>query len=267
MFSPTRTALYVAIGAMALAAGEASAGCKYIPNPPGSLVCASWIKGSEVCNVDTLGDATLISGTCSITGFDFFDGAEGASGTTGAYCASGDLPPGYLTCGSKSKKGGGVTTLLSPFTIGGSAPKGKAKGHCKHGEKHLGKHVGHDDACIPDITLPPGSDPDSFSADLGGISCSGSGDTIHCTASATVLPPPGSMCESGPVLDFTAQKFLATVEACLDGGEGAECDTFYEACTLNASATAYDCVHISGDFDGDGAQFPGPFDEGCGETD
>jgi len=89
MFSPTRTALYVAISAMALAANEANAGCKIIS---GSRVCASWIIGSEICQVtfDTEVsnvDPNDVSITCSITGVD-----ENS-------CPSGELPPGDLTCG------------------------------------------------------------------------------------------------------------------------------------------------------------------------
>ena len=83
MFSPTRTALYIAIGAMAFAAGEANAGCKYIPNPPGSLVCAAWITGSEICNVVTDVDATLVSETCSITGFNFIVRCGSGDGNDG----------------------------------------------------------------------------------------------------------------------------------------------------------------------------------------
>src|ERR1700694_2587313 len=93
MFSPTRTALCIAIGAMAFAANEANAGCKRIPAPNGTLVCASWIPGSEICQVkfdSAPPNDQFATVQCSITGFGF-NGDQ--------VCATGTLPPGTLICG------------------------------------------------------------------------------------------------------------------------------------------------------------------------
>ncbi len=275
MFSPARTALYVAIGAMAFAAGEANAGCKYIPNPPGSLVCAAWIKGSEVCDITSSGDTPLLSATCSITGANFFDGAEGASGTSGAYCASGALPPGL--CESASD--------LIVFSSTASTSKGKDKDKDKNKPKkpkkckpkHHGKHdgwnngnhngwnggnhngwnggnhfVGNHGSWDDTIHNHSGNDKDRDSCDdiiVPGdevflteeastpVCDETSPGVFECTASAVILPPEGSMCTDGqPAVDFTASAMLAVMEACVDGGEGQVCDFTYDYCTVDPNA-------------------------------
>ena len=79
MFSPTRTALFIAIGAISLAANEANAGCRTLAS--GAQLCASWIPGSVICNA-------------TASGFPPGDGAEGQ-------CWVEDFPnnptPGVLT--------------------------------------------------------------------------------------------------------------------------------------------------------------------------
>ena len=88
MFNPTRTALYVAIGAMALAAGEANAGCKLVS---GTKVCAAWIPGSEICQVSIDSGTNLASNvhvSCTVEGADQYG------------CPTGQLPPGTLACGT-----------------------------------------------------------------------------------------------------------------------------------------------------------------------
>lgn len=277
MFNARRTALYVALGAMGLAAGGANAGCRYIPNPPGSLVCASWISGSEICDILLTGINTpdpaveLTSATCNVTGFNFFDGAEGSLNSSGIFCASGDLPPGNLVCGSKPKKNAPTettTTLVTPFTIGGPAPTGTGKGPCKHvNDPTPGNAYGHfNHDCVPDIIFPSGyTGPfDTFSADAtGSIECTGAGNTLKCTASAEIVPPAGSMCQNGgTVLDFTATQMLAYVDFCVLTSTGEQCGTIFDACTLQGDGT-YNCIDIS-----DQPEFgPDPLSSSCGEVD
>lgn len=89
MFTPTRTALCIALGAMAVAASDANAGCKLIS---GTKVCASWIKGSEICNV-------------RVTGIPPGDGGEGSQ----VSCAVGEFDSslvGTLFCGPPSPPAG-----------------------------------------------------------------------------------------------------------------------------------------------------------------
>lgn len=253
MFSPRRTALYLAIGAMALAAGEASAGCKSIS---GSLVCATWIKGSEICDITSTGGPELVSATCTITGVNIVDGGEGD-----IYCASGALPPGECTPGESE----GLTSFSSSAKVGGSSkfkaekkkPKKPKKCKPKHHGKHDGKHHGHDDSCV-DLEVPGdspfltevASPPECEETSIGsGI--------FDCTATAEIFPPEGSTCSNGePAADFTASEMLAIVEACVDNGDGVDCDTIYDYCTLTGNT--YDCTDIS-------FQYPAPDDPYCSE--
>lgn len=248
MFNPKRTALYLAIGAMALAAGEASAGCKVIS---GSTVCASWIKGSEVCDITSSGFDELVSATCSVTGVNFVDGAEGASGTDGAYCASGELPPGLCTP-AESAFAASFSSSSSISAKHKAEKKKKKPKKCKPKPKHHGKHDGkghgHDDFCV-DLVVPGGdpylseeaSTPVCGAPDINGV--------VECTASAEIFPPEGSTCSNGePAGDFTASEMLAIVEACVDTGYGEVCGKIYEYCTVNPTdpdGTAYDCVDIT----------------------
>ncbi len=255
MFSPKRTALYLAVSAMAFAAGEASAGCKYIPNPPGSLVCAAWIKGSEVCQITTTGQTTgsvLVSGTCSITGDIFIDGAEGASGTTGAFCASGAYPPGFCTPGKPAP----TETAFSSNITKGAAPSGAAPASAHAPQPCLPPpsrptKAGPLNQCLPGIIVPGG---DGFlDEDLSTPVCHPDAldsSLTDCSASAEILPPAGSTCPNGkPAVDFTASAMLAIVEVTVCSGTSS-CDTekIYEFCTVDPTApdgTPYTCVDIS----------------------
>jgi hypothetical protein len=244
MFSPTRTALYLAIGAMAFAANEANAGCKRIPAPNGTLVCASWIPGSEICQVKfdhappDDPDATV---RCSITGFRFI-------GEGNQVCLTGTLPPGTLICGEPPPP---TTPTLGLTTA--STPAGPKEGEgndndndngdvCDgHGHGHGDGHGDNegDAACfsgvpviIPDTTI--------FFSDVVHAECDKHG---ICRATAEVLPPDG-----GPVIDFTADEFLGITETCNSGTPGGEgCPggrTLYQRCTLNGDT--YDCTVLDG---------------------
>ena len=202
MFSPTRTALYEAISAMALAANEANAGCKVIS---GSYICAAWITGSEICNVKFGGlpNETGDTITCDVFGDSTFNGQ---------FCITGQLPPGTLVCGPPPILGAPqITTTVNTASTTNT--------HDKHFCKHDGKVVGHSDgncdpADIPGILFLSGS---------AIATCDAQGT---CTASATVNPPSGSLCDNGgPVLNFTADHFLGEVtarSAAFSGFDGAE---------------------------------------------
>jgi len=255
MLSPKRTALYLAIGAMAFAAGEASAGCKYIS---GSYVCASWIKGSEVCEIATTGGGALQSATCSVTGVNTFV-VDGGEGPQNVYCASGALPPGLCESGSGGSLFSSVSSNISA-AAGATPKKPKKEKECKskHKDKN-GKHKGHDDSCA-DIIVP--GDEIFLSAEATDPVCTPDGfGGFNCTASAEILPPPGSTCSNGePAIDFTASEMLAIVEACVDDGYGGQiCDKTYDYCTVDPLApdgTPYDCVDIS-------FQYPDPEAASC----
>src|ERR1700694_6088358 len=117
MFSPTRTALCIAIGAMAFAANEPNAACKRIPAPNGTLVCASWIPGSEICQVkfdSAPPNDQFATVQCSITGF-------GLNGDQVCLPVPPTLPPGTLICGEPPP-------LTAP-TLGLSTAKTNARPH------------------------------------------------------------------------------------------------------------------------------------------
>ncbi len=235
MFSPTRTALYVAIGAMALAANEANAGCKLIG---GTYVCASWITGSEICQVvydtqTTNPNPANVSIECSVEGA-IVTPTEGG----GVFvCTTGQLPPGTLTCGP----GLSATTSssLSSFSMTAAATTGTgiAKNECKHGND-VGAD-GHTDLSCFDSSLGifPPPPPGGLSAFATDIKCDQQG---ICTGSAEVNPPAGSTCNAngGPVINFTADQFVGTVDAC----SGESCRTLSQLCTRNGEK--YDCTTI-----------------------
>ena len=123
MFSPTRTALFVAIAAMGLAANEASAGCR-ITN--GVKFCASWIPGSEICQLD-------------VTGLAPGDGGEGASLSCEVDAVNGSLT-GSVFCGPT----GGTGDCRHHFN-------GVGTGHTTNAG-----NPGHQGDCqeIPNVSLP-----------------------------------------------------------------------------------------------------------------
>jgi hypothetical protein len=254
MFPPKRTALYLAVSALALAAGEASAGCKYIPNPPGSLVCASWITGSDVCEIASTGQTSgskVISATCSITGATFQDGYQGGDDAPGAYCSSGQYPPGVCTGGKPAP----ITTTLSTRVTQAQAPTSAHPPQpCLPGQA-TPTSAGPLNQC-PGLIVPGG---DGFlTEDTSTPSC-GADETdtskTDCMASAEILPPDGSTCPNGrPAIDFTATAMLAIAQVdvqCVGSGcidTTIYTDTIYEYCTVDSKAppgTQYSCVDIS----------------------
>ncbi len=129
MFSPARTALYLAIGVLSFAANEAAAQtCA-----PGKKACVTnggfkscWCTGSEICSVqasDTdiqnlLGvPAAETFARCTVTGaVTTMDGGEGFS------CPmSGTLPTGTLTCDGGE---GGPLFTLTNLSFAGPGPGG-----------------------------------------------------------------------------------------------------------------------------------------------
>src|SRR6266850_4684355 len=136
MFSPTRTALYVAISAMALAANEANAGCKVIA---GSYVCASWITGSEIRNVK-FGGLPSDAGNPSLTA-SLECKVYGDSTLNGQPCITDMPPPGQITCQTSTASTTLAATNVAPTTT---------NTHDKHFCKHDKKTVGHSDGdCLP----------------------------------------------------------------------------------------------------------------------
>lgn len=250
MFNPTRTALYLAIGAMAFAAGEASAGCKSIS---GTFVCATWIKGSEICRVtfDNPDSEAAHTVVCRVEGVD-------ESG-----CPNGQLPSGELVCGEAPSPEPYISSAGTTSDTTRSKGKGRdrdddehnGKGKCRHGGKHDGwhdgRHGGHDDTECYSGVPGEGDVPPIFDGGIVTVlespevtaKCNRHG---ICKATAEVLPPEGSTCgeDGGEVIDFTADRFLATVEVCgVDGGEGG-CVSLYQLCTENGNR--YNCVELDG---------------------
>jgi|KBSMisStaDraftv2_1062788.scaffolds.fasta_scaffold90734_2 hypothetical protein len=234
MFSPTRTALYVAICAMGLAATEASAGCKIIS---GTKVCAAWITGSEICSVaiDSAAAGIGTSGltaTCSVRGAgissepppDFFcddsqlTGAQTCEGSTDAAALAG------VNTSSSSSNGWHGT---NPARQG---PK------CNHDKFDPNKNP----QCVtgsPDLSGTLQSPIDfPLTCDKKGI----------CTGTAEVGVPDGSFCSNGQdLVDFTADQFIGIVE--FDGPEGGV--VLFQHCTLDNGGHNYTCTDITNDVD------------------
>ena len=253
MLSPKRTALCLAIGAIAFTAGEAGAGCKYIPNPPGSLVCASWITGSEVCTVSsaagpdtTNGAPPLTSVTCDITGAIFLDSLEGGDDATGAYCKSGFLPPGLCTPAKKT-----TTTLSTSTSVKTAAAPNSSHppNPCIPNAPAVPTLAGPLPIC-PGLVIPGGGDT------IGAPNtptCTGPFDNAVCPPEDTeIVPPSGSTCflNGKPAADFTASAMLAITTACVSGGSGNPdiCAKIYDFCLVDPTApdgTPYTCIDIT----------------------
>jgi len=88
MFSPKRTALYLAIGAISLAAADATAGCKTLAS--GAQFCASYIPGSVICQG-------------VLSGINPNDGAEGFCDVSNPLVGT---PTGTVFCAKPPKKVG-----------------------------------------------------------------------------------------------------------------------------------------------------------------
>ncbi len=259
MLSPKRAALCLAISAMALTASEAVAGCKYIPNPPGSLVCASWITGSDICKVESAaGDLTgppfgappLTNVTCSITGAIFLDNLEGGDDAAGAYCKSGFLPPGLCTPAKKT-----TTTLSTSTSVKTAAAPNSSHppNPCIPNAPAVPTLAGPLPIC-PGLVIPGGGDT------IGAQNtptCTGPSDDAVCPPEDTEIPlPSGSTCfvTGKPAADFTARAMLAITEVTVcTSFSGTTClttvtDKIYDFCLVDPTSpagTQYACLDIT----------------------
>ncbi len=234
MFSPTRTALCVAIGAaIGLAASEASAGCKFIS---GTYVCASWITGSEICEVGL--DSNNLNLGSNLTAQCFVHGVgtpeEGGTFT----CNDADLT-GTQTCeGSTDAAALAGVTLNSNSDNGWHGTNPARQGpKCNHDKFDPHKNP----ACVTGTpTLPPGSE---LQSPIVPLSCDNKG---ICTATAEVGVPDGAFCSNGQdLVDFTASEFIGVVE--FDGSEGST--LLFEHCTLDQNGHSYTCTDITDNVD------------------
>jgi hypothetical protein len=240
MFSPTRTALYIAIGAMALTANEASAGCKILST--GVKYCASWIVGSEVCQV------TIDTGVSGISPGDVdvtctIDGAEGFGGGGGApFCAEGPLT-GTLVCGTPG--GGEFPTFASSSAT--TADIDALKAHKAKKPKKPKKKHNHENDCGGPCPVVEESYPleDSSNVPITTLtepalvtSCDAKGT---CKATAELNPDP-SVCDAfgESFVDFTADDFIATVNVSI---QTIPEPTLYQYCQLNGNK--YDCTDLT----------------------
>jgi len=233
MFSPTRTALYVAICAMGLAATEASAGCKIIS---GTKVCAAWITGSEICQVaiDSAAAGIGTSGltaTCTVHGVGTPE--EGPTFTcdddalTGAQTCEGSTDAVTLASANSSNNGGNGWHGTNPARQGPKCTHDKfdpkKNPQCVTGTPNLGGGTLES----PPITLV---------CDKKGI----------CTGTGEVGVPDGATCSNGQTLvDFTADEFIGVVE--FDGPEGSI--LLFEHCTLDNGGHNYTCTDITNNVD------------------
>jgi len=235
MFSPTRTALCLAMGVMAFAANEAYAQTQTCKVISGCKICSKWGTGSEICQV-TAETVSAIGGlpvtvTCSVTGADVFSEPF-------LVCASGALPPGTLTCGP------GTPALGDELLAASAAAAKKGKGKGKKKDVCDGDNDADDEGCFisdPDYIPPTPAGGPIISATATNVKCKND----KCTASAEVVLQ-GDFCPAGTpeLINFTAEQFLATTHVCGDGGEGT-CVDLYQLCTRNG--TTYDCVILDND--------------------
>ena len=234
MFSPTRTALCVAVCAtLGLAANEASAGCKIIN---GQKVCASWITGSEICSVaiDSVAAdiGTNFTATCTVHGVgleefpppDFFcddtqlNGAQTCEGSTDAAALAG------VNLSSNTNGNGWHGT--NPARQG---PK------CNHDKFDPNKNP----QCVtgsPDLNGGTLETTFTLTCDKKGI----------CTGIGEVGVPGDAFCSNGQdLVDFTANEFIGVVQ--FDGGEGQI--FLFQHCILDQNAHSYTCTDITNDVD------------------
>ena len=225
MFSPTRTALCVAICAtLGLAATEASAGCKLIN---GAKFCASWITGSEICQVAV--DSNQITNpetaTCFVRGFASGDGTE----FTPFVCDDSTLT-GEQTCGPAPTFTASTTANTNGNGWAGGNPSRQGP-KCDHDKKNKNP------ACVQGTPQLGG---DILSSPTVPLKCNGNG---ICTATAEVEVPPDATCSpgGGALLDFTADSFVGVVE--IDTAT----DTlfFAQLCTLDQNGHSYTCTDPS----------------------
>lgn len=223
MFTPTRTALCIAIGAMALAANEANAGCKTIS---GTKVCAAWITGSEICNVKVTGIPTPL-----------FDGGEGAdvSCTVDQFDAGGLI--GTVFCGP-----------LSPPT--GAKCRGRGDDEEEEDEEDDDGAPVPKVACeaFPTTSLPTTSFP--FSNDVSVKNFIKKNGSVKASIELDPTVDTGGLCTDPnfpTFMTFNADKLTGTTEFFIPTGplEGDFIDiTLTQKCTLNSKGTKYNCTVV-----------------------
>src|SRR5574340_55914 len=210
MFSPTRTALCVAVcAALGLAASEASAGCKIIS---GSKVCASWITGSEICSVaiDSAAagigsDLTAFTAQCTVHGV-------GTPEEGGTFTCDDSTLSGAQTCeGSTDAAALAGVNLSSNGNNGWHGTNPARQGpKCNHDKFDPHKNP----SCV---TGTPDLNNGSLESPTVPLTCDGNG---ICTGAAEVGVPPDAFCSNGQdLVDFTAAEFIGVVE--FGGSEGA----------------------------------------------
>jgi len=238
MFSPTRTALCLAICAtLGLAANEASAGCKIIN---GQKVCASWITGSEICSVaiDSAAagignDLSAFQATCSVRGVgiesepppDFFCDDSQLSGAQTCETSS---DASTLAGTNSSSNGNNGWHGTNPARQG---PK------CNHDKFDPNKNP----QCVTGTPNLGGGTLESPTFDL---TCDKKG---ICSGTGEVGVPEGASCsdEAGDLVDFTASEFIGVVE--FDGSEGSI--FLFQHCVLDQNGHSYTCTDITNDVD------------------
>ena len=251
MISPRRTALYIAIGAMAFAAGEAGAGCKYLPYPDGTYFCASYIKGSTECKLQSFGAegyGKLTNPECYITGVNQYSYNIPEWGNADAFCSTGSPP--NKECIADPIPVTGASSIANA-SLGADAAKKKPKKpkDCKPKKKGKdggkGKGDGDDDndctqrsgAAYPSATFPA---PDCVEdPDTGVFDCTTQGKVNlgDCTT------------DQGYAGTYVATEFLGIAFACVTDPEGVKtcnyADPLYQYCTLDSeSPSGYDCTEI-----------------------
>jgi hypothetical protein len=247
MFSPTRTALCIAVcAAMGLAANEASAGCKIIS---GTKVCATWITGSEICEVWNNG--LYSTAQCIVHGVGAFVG--------GKFTCDDSRLNGAQTCitvpniGSSAKGGtrdggsGGNNDGGSGGNNKGPRPSCSNRSNSGGGDDEGGNQGNNpptNPSCVQGTPNLAGGELESPVVPLTCNTVTG-----ICTGAAEVGVPNGAMCSNGQtLLDFTAGEFIGIVEFF---GEGVV--DLYQHCTLNQQCGpglgSYTCTDITNQID------------------
>lgn len=223
MFTPTRTALCIVIGALALAANEANAGCKIIS---GTKVCAAWITGSEICQVGVdstqFGEATVSTAQCIVRGV-------GPVGEGGLLTCNDDTLTGVQTC--EGAVGGSPTTASSASGNNGWAGNNPNRQgpKCNHDKFDPNKNS----ACV---TGHPNLEGNILESPIVPLSCNNKG---ICTATAEVGVPDNATCSNGQdLVDFTADEFIGVV--IIGTSDGPE--SFAQHCTRDANGHSYTCT-------------------------
>jgi hypothetical protein len=246
MFSPTRTALCIAIcAAMGLAASEANAGCKIIS---GTKYCASWITGSEICEVGI--DSNQIPIGSDGTAMCIVHGNGGPSGDYDFSCNDANLT-GTQTCGSSSDS----PTLANASTNTTNNSSNNNNGWQGNNPARQGPKCDHDKKNKNPACNPPDLGGGTLESPTVPLTCNNQG---ICTAIAEVGVPDGATCGSGgTLLDFTADDFIGIVV--FDGGEGNGQTLLFQHCTLTQQCGpgqgSYTCTDITDDVDQDSCGF------------